>query len=103
MVVGWGWGGGEEGVGFECVGHSGVFGAWCSGEVCEGWWGWRSEQKEEEETLGTFGGHNLAEIWFLMAGLEVNVYVEGEYEKGRKGVAAVLVYGKLYTAVACFY
>ncbi len=50
-----------------------------------------------EKVLGTFDGENTAEIWFVMAGLEVNIYVEGEYEGGRKGVAAVLVYGKLCT------
>ncbi|MCJ1248312.1 hypothetical protein MMC30_005529 [Trapelia coarctata] len=48
-----------------------------------------------EKTLGTFDGSNTAEIWFVKSGHEVNVAVNSGGAKDWKGVAAVLVYGKL--------
>lgn len=47
------------------------------------------------KAIGTFDGKNTAEIWYIRAGVEVHIYVEGDYDKSRTGVAAVLVYGIL--------
>ena len=54
-----------------------------------------SENGQSQKTLGSFDGFNTADIWWLKSGVEVCFYVEGDYEKDRKGVAAVLVYGIL--------
>jgi hypothetical protein len=48
---------------------------------------------DSEVTLGTFDGTNQKEIWYVSKGTNVNVHVEGEFAKGMKGHAAVIVFG----------
>ncbi|CAM6085168.1 unnamed protein product [Calypogeia fissa] len=47
------------------------------------------------KTVGRFDGSNVSEIWYFKEGTEVRIFVEGEYGEDRRGVAAVLVYGKM--------
>lgn len=47
--------------------------------------------------LGVFDDRNPNEVWFIKKDLEVNIYVEGNSEGQRNGVAAVFVYGTLCT------
>ncbi|KAI9761287.1 MAG: hypothetical protein M4579_001077 [Chaenotheca gracillima] len=50
---------------------------------------------EVEKTLGTFNASNPTDIWYIKKGTTVNVHVEGDYEKGQKGKAAVMACGIL--------
>ena len=54
-----------------------------------------NEDETLEKELGTFDGLNPTEIWYVRKGVDVNIYVEGDFEKDRQGVAAVTVYGIL--------
>lgn len=50
-----------------------------------------NEDWTSEKELGTFD----TEIWYVRKGVDVNIYVEGDFEKDRQGVAAVMVNGIL--------
>jgi hypothetical protein len=56
------------------------------------------EMKEmgNQKTLGSFvEGATETEIWYVRRGTRVRFYVEGKYEGTRKGLAAVMVTGRL--------
>ena len=54
-----------------------------------------NEDWTSEKELGTFDSLNPTEIWYVRKGVDVNIYVEGDFEKDRQGVAAVMVNGIL--------
>ncbi len=56
-----------------------------------------SDDRTSEKGLGTFNDSNLTEIWYVRRGVEVNFFVEAEFEKDRQGLAAVMVCGILCT------
>ena len=56
-----------------------------------------SQEEPPEKELGTLDSRNTAEIWYLRAGVEINVHVEGAYDPTEGGVAAVMVVGLLCT------
>ena len=56
-----------------------------------------SDNQMSEKTLGNFDSSNPSDIWFLKGGNEVVFNIEGDYERDRKGIAAVLVYANLCT------
>ena len=47
--------------------------------------------------LGVYDDRNPNEVWFIQKGLAVNIFVEGNSEGQRTGVAAVFVYATLCT------
>ena len=55
------------------------------------------DNQMSEKTLGNFDSSKSNDIWFLKGGNEVVFHVEGDYERDREGIAAVLVYANLCT------
>ena len=55
----------------------------------------RNEDGVAEKELGTFDGSNATEIWYIRKGVNINIYVEGNFDKGRRGIAAAMVVGIL--------
>ena len=54
-----------------------------------------SQEEPPEKELGNFDGENVTEIWYLRAGVEINIHVEGAAERIEGGLAAVMAVGLL--------
>ncbi|KAA8648679.1 hypothetical protein EYZ11_012897 [Aspergillus tanneri] len=61
--------------------------------------GWEDGQMRDVVKLrGRFSRENWAEVWYMARGLETRFYIEGDWrpsDEDEKGLAAVMVYGKL--------
>lgn len=57
-----------------------------------------SQEEPPEKELGSFDGTNPHEIWYIRAGTEIFIHVEGDYEGGgANGLAAVMALGLVCT------
>ena len=56
-----------------------------------------NKDQQSEKDLATFDDSNVAEIWYVRSGIEVKFYIEGEFNRDSRGLAAVMACGILCT------
>ncbi|KAM6492978.1 hypothetical protein JOM56_011112 [Amanita muscaria] len=59
------------------------------------------EKKDVEKIRGRFSKDNAGEIWYLRKGVEARFFIEGEWDKSSKGLAAVMVHAILCDGKDC--
>lgn len=50
-------------------------------------------EETNEKTLGTFDTSNTTQIWYIRSGVPIHIFVEGNYDQHREGLAALIICG----------